>query len=147
MSESVEETVEAPETAPERTETDAQADRVEGVVEHSPAAEKALRDVAKYRKRMREAEEATKAVEARIADAESRAVKAERRYIATLHGLPPQLADRLQGENLEELGADAQRLVEAMGTSQRTPQGPRVVSAPTRVIPDDHELWKQALAR
>lgn len=77
-------------------------------------------EAAKYRTRLREQEEATKAETAKLqAELKEVRLSADRERAAMQAGLPAELTSRLQGETLEEMIADAKLLVGARGGGPR----------------------------
>ena len=92
------------------------------------AAKQAMRELEEAQKRIKEFEDRDKTEQERLAD-EAAAAKAEvekhknenlRLRVAAEKNLPADLIDRLQGDNLEDLLADADKFLELMKPAEAT---------------------------
>jgi hypothetical protein len=63
-------------------------------------------------------------MKAKLAEAETALIEARKMAIAAKHGLPDVLADRLKGNTIEELEADAAKLMETLPKKAATQPGP-----------------------
>lgn len=115
-------------TAPDTTDAPA-ADDVD-VAAMQKALRKANKEAENYRLKVKEYEDASKSEQERLADQleeqKRRADHAERTLmrtqVAAAKGLPPKLADRLQGETAEELEADADSLLAEFDVRSLSPR-------------------------
>jgi hypothetical protein len=109
------------------------------------AAEEAKRKAAEEQGEFKTLYEDT---QAQLAEAQKQLAEMERasmrREAVDQTGLPAALADRLQGETLDEMVEDAKTLLAAMPKQQPATNINGTARGTTKAVPSDHEIQEQA---
>ena len=149
------ETLDVP-VAEEPFDKDRAMETIKKLRENEKALKKAASELERYKAEEAKRKEAEMSETERL-QAELERYKAElqrsqldvmKRQAAATAGLPPAIADRLKGETLEELEADAKVILEALPKQKAAPNlgatNPGEKTTDTETFEEAHKRWKQA---